>query len=66
MAEWINYNNLPCFIIASKVDEIPKSQVINVCNSFEKQLGLKVFPFSKSNSFYNQDITDYIELLIKS
>ncbi len=64
MAEWINFNKLPCFVIASKVDQISKSQINNVCKNFEKQLNLEVLPFSKSNSFYNMKILDKIEEII--
>ena len=64
MAEWIKFNKLPCFVIASKVDQISKSQINNVCKNFEKQLNLEVLPFSKSNSFYNLKILDKIEEII--
>ncbi len=64
MAEWIKYNKLPCFIIATKVDQISKSQISNVCNKFEKYFELPVFPFSKSNSFYNQKILTKLEEII--
>ncbi len=65
MAEWINHNNLYSFVIATKVDGISKSQISNVCRNFEKELGLEVFPFSKTNSYYNQKIIDKISELIK-
>ncbi len=65
MAEWINFNKLPCFCIATKIDQIPKSKIINVCNNFEKILNLPVFPFSKSVSFYNLKILDEIEKLLQ-
>ncbi|MBQ4122520.1 YihA family ribosome biogenesis GTP-binding protein [bacterium] len=64
MAQWIKYNNLPSFIVATKVDDIPKSQVLNVCKKFENQLELEVFPFSKTNSFYNQKIIEKIANII--
>ena len=64
MAQWIKFNNLPCFIIAAKVDQIPRNQIINVCKNFEKQLNLEVFPFSNTNNYYNKNITDKIESLI--
>ncbi len=64
MAQWIKYNNLPCFIIATKVDQISKSQINNVCSKFEKELSFQVFPFSKNNSFYNKRIIEKIEELI--
>ena len=65
MAQWIQYNKLPCFVIATKVDQISRSKVKNVCEKFEKELGMPVFPFSKSNNFYNDKITDKIEEIIK-
>lgn len=64
MAEWIKFNNLPCFVVATKVDQISKNQILGVCKNFEKQLDLPVFPFCKSNGFYNEKILDKIEELI--
>lgn len=64
MAEWIKYNNLPCFVIATKVDQISRSQIMNVCKNFEKELKLPVFPFCKSDSYYNRNILSKIEEVI--
>lgn len=64
MAEWIKYNNLPCFVIATKVDQISRSQIMNVCKKFEKELKLPVFPFCKSDSYYNRNILSKIEEVI--
>ena len=61
MSEWIKFNKLPCFVVASKTDKIPKSQILSVCNNFEKILNMEVFPFNKSDSFFNKKITDKIE-----
>lgn len=66
MAEWINFNNLPCFCVATKVDQISRSQINNTCKNFEKQLGINVFPFCKSDNYYNKTILDKIEELIKT
>ncbi|MBQ3642702.1 YihA family ribosome biogenesis GTP-binding protein [bacterium] len=66
MAEWIQFNKLPCLVIATKIDQISRSQVKNVCTKFEKELGMTVFPFSKSNGYYNQDILDKIEEIINN
>ncbi len=65
MARWISYNKLPCFVIAAKVDQISKSKIKPVCKAFETQLNMPVFPFCKSNSYYNQDIINKIEEIIK-
>ncbi|MCD7780652.1 MAG: hypothetical protein LUH05_08285, partial [Candidatus Gastranaerophilales bacterium] len=64
MAEWIKYNNLPCFVIAAKTDQISKSQILNTIKTFERELDLEVFPFCKTNNFYNQDILIKIEKII--
>ncbi|MBQ9245291.1 YihA family ribosome biogenesis GTP-binding protein [bacterium] len=64
MAEWIKFNNLPCFVIATKVDQISRSQINKVCMEFEKQLGLTVLPFCKSDNYYNKKVLDKIEELI--
>lgn len=61
MAQWIKYNKLPTFVIATKVDQISKSQIVPVCKKFEKVLELPVFPFCKSNSYYNQAIINKME-----
>ncbi len=65
MAEWIKYNKLPCFVVATKVDQISRSKIINTCKSFEKELDLPVFPFCKTEKYYNQKILDKIEEIIK-
>ena len=66
MAEWIKFNRLPCFVIATKADQISKSQVFNTCKNIEKELMLEVYPFSKENKFYNDKIIDKLENLISS
>lgn len=64
MAEWIKFNNLPSFVVLTKVDQISKSQILSVCQKFEKELNLPVYPFSKSNNYYNQNIIKKIEEII--
>lgn len=64
MVEWIKFNNLPSFIVLTKVDQISKSQILSVCKKFEKELNLPVYPFSKSNNYYNQNIIKKIEEII--
>ena len=64
MAEWIRYNNLPCFVVATKVDQISKSQINPICKKFEKVLELPVLPFCKANSYYNSAITNKMEEFI--
>ncbi len=66
MAEWIKHNNLPCFVIATKVDQIGRSQIVPTCKKFEKELGLPVFPFCKSDNYYNLKILKKIEEIINT
>lgn len=66
MVQWIKYNNLPCFVIATKVDQISRSKIKPTCLAFEKELELNVFPFCKSENFYNQKIIAKIEEIINS
>jgi len=66
MAEWIRYNNLPHLVIATKVDEIPRSQVKNVVDKFSKDFSNLVLPFSKSNNYYNNNILAALEERILS
>lgn len=66
MAEWIKYHNLPHMVIATKIDEISRSQVRNVVNKFSKELNTVVLPFSKSNNYYNKDILSVLEEKIVS
>lgn len=65
MAAWVKHHNLPSFIVATKVDGIPKSKIISVVKKFENELGLEVFPFSKTNSYYNQNIVAKIAEIIE-
>ena len=66
MAEWIRFHNLPHLVIATKVDEISRSQVKNVVDKFSKELNTIVLPFSKSNNYYNKDILIALEERILS
>lgn len=66
MAQWINYNQLPCFVVATKVDQISRSQILNMCKKIEKELNLPVYPFCKTDSYYNQKIIAKIEEIINS
>ena len=66
MAEWIKFHNLPCFIIASKADEVSKNFLKRQIAEFEKVLALPVVPYSKRITTYNADITKIMEDCIKN
>lgn len=63
MTNWIKHNNLPFFVIAAKVDQISKSKIQSVCKNFEDVLQTEVYPFSKSNNYYNKDIENKLKSL---
>ena len=56
MREWVKANNLPVITIATKMDYVPKSKVLNVIKNFEKTLGGVVLPFSATDFRYNEKI----------
>ncbi len=66
MAEWIKYNKLNSFVIASKVDQIKRGDINKVVENFEKVLGTKVFPFCTNDNYYNRAITEHIENILSN
>lgn len=66
MAEWINHHQLPYMVLATKVDNVSRSQVKNITNYIAKELKTEVLPFSKMNNYYNKDILNAIEKIIDS
>lgn len=63
MREWVNAHNLPIITIATKIDYVPKSKVMNVISNIEKQFGGTVLPFSAVDSRYNDKIFDIFDEL---
>ncbi len=61
MTNWIKFNKLPFFVIAAKVDQIPRSQIQPVCKNLEKNLETEVLPFSKFNNYYNKLIIEKLQ-----
>ena len=58
MREWVEANNLPIITVATKIDYVSKSKVLNVVKNIEKQFGGVVLPFSSVDSRYNEKIFD--------
>ena len=63
MREWVEAKNLPIITIATKIDYVPKSKVINVISNIEKSFGGVVLPFSTLDSRYNDKIFDTLDEL---
>jgi len=60
MREWVEAYKLPVFTIATKIDYVSKSKVLNVLTKIKKQFGGEVFPFSSVESRYNEKIFEYL------
>ena len=56
MREWVEANELPIITVATKIDYVPKSKVLNVVKNIEKQFGGVVLPFSSVDFRYNEKI----------
>ena len=52
--------------IATKIDYVPKSKVLNVVSNIKKQFGGIVLPFSAVDSRYNEKIFEALEDIINS
>lgn len=61
MHEWLEYNNLPSIVIATKIDLTSKSRIQAKVNEISKAMNKKVFPFSTQNNYYNDNIIKFIE-----
>ena len=57
--EDINLNDIVNYIF------IKQNNFNTYCKKFEKELNLPVFPFCKSDNYYNQNIIKKIEEIIK-
>lgn len=56
MREWIKFNNLHSIIIATKIDCIGRSKIVQTTEYMKKELDAEVYAFSKNNKFYNEKI----------
>ncbi len=68
MIDFLNYNQIPYVIIATKVDKLAKSKVPQSCTSIARELGVRreiVMPFSSENGFGKEKLLEYIESVVK-
>lgn len=64
MIEWIRFNKLECFAVATKIDNIKRSDVLKTVKNIEKITALETLPFSINNAFFNDKIFEKINSLI--
>ena len=60
MREWINAYNLPVITVLTKIDYVPKNQVLKTINNVKKIFGEDVYPFSTKDKKYNQAILEFM------
>lgn len=60
MAEWIQFNKLPYFVIAAKIDCIPRSSVQKTIKQIANDLNTEVYAFSKADKYYNNQVLDVL------
>ena len=56
MREWVVANKLPIITVATKIDYVPKSKVLNVLKNIENKFGGVVLPFSATDFRYNEKV----------
>lgn len=67
MLDFLNFNQIPYVIIATKVDKLAKSKIPQACTKIAKELGVRreiVLPFSSENGFGKEKLLEYIENLL--
>lgn len=60
MREWVLHYDLPIITVVTKVDCIPRNQIVKSINHVRKVFGGDIFPFSANDAYYNEDILKYL------
>lgn len=63
MREWIKAYSLPIFTIVTKVDSIKRSDIQKVVANVKREFGGDVLPFSAEDSYYVDNVKDYLSNL---
>ena len=66
MREWVEAYSLPIFTIVTKVDSIKRSDIQKVVANVKKEFGGHVLPFSAEDSYYVDNVKDYILTLCRN
>lgn len=67
MLDFLNANQIPYMVIATKVDKLAKSKVPQACSSIAKELGLRkefIMTYSADSGFGKEKLLEYLENLI--
>ncbi len=60
MREWVNSYSLPIFTIVTKIDYVKRSEIQKIISKVKRDFGGDVLPFSANDSYYVDNVTDYI------
>ena len=60
MREWVDAHSLPIFTIMTKVDYIKRSDIRKKIDKIKSVIGGEVFPFSANDSYFVDNVTEYI------
>lgn len=60
MREWLNYHGIKTYTIVTKMDYVPKTQILKTVKEIEKTLNDKSIPFSTQMPI-NQEIWDILQ-----
>ena len=60
MREWVNSYSLPIFTIVTKIDYVKRSEIQKIISKVKREFGGEVLPFSSNDSYYVDNVTDYI------
>ena len=60
MREWVNSYSLPIFTIVTKIDYVKRSDIQKIISKVKREFGGDVLPFSSTDSYYVDNVTDYI------
>ena len=60
MREWVNSYSLPIFTIVTKIDYVKRSDIQKIVSKIKREFGGDVLPFSSTDSYYVDNVTDYI------
>lgn len=68
MLDFLNVEQIPYIIVATKVDKLAKSKVPQACSTIARSLGVRkemVMPFSSENFFGKDRLLEYIEGIVQ-
>ena len=60
MREWVAAHNLPIFTIVTKIDYVKRSDIQKIIAKVKKEFGGDVLAFSSNDSYYVDNVREYL------